>query len=80
MTKDKKYYSDMKRNELIGYCGIHCETPMALFSREMVAQMVEYAGCPENFPKPEEIIKGRELYPMHGSMETLVDLARSQQA
>ena len=52
MTDDGKYYPYMGKDELIGYCDINCETPRALFSREMFAQMVEYAGRPENYQTP----------------------------
>ena len=79
MTDDGKYYPYMGKDELIGYCDINCETPRALFSREMFAQMVEYAGRPENYQAPDEIINGPEFRSMKENMKTLVDLARSQQ-
>ena len=78
MAEDGKYYSHMERNELIDYCDSHCETERALFSREMVAQMIEYASCPEDYSTPDEIINSCiEFYPMHEPMKTLVDLARN---
>lgn len=71
-----KYYSQMDRNALSGYCSIHCKTSRALFSKEMIAQMVEYAGSPEHFSKSEEGIDGIKWYSMHEEMEELVKLAR----
>lgn len=74
------FYSGMEKDELVGYCDIHCETEIALFHQEMVAQMIEYAGCPKDFPKPEEIMKGEEWSSLHESMKTLVNLVSSQQS
>lgn len=34
----------MDKKEFLGYVEIHSETPRALFSKEQVAQMLEYAG------------------------------------
>lgn len=42
----------------------------------MVAQMIEYAGCPKDFLPPKVIIRGmRDFYSLHGDMEKLVELA-----
>lgn len=78
-NKYREFYSGMEKDELVGYCNIHCETEIALFSREMVAQMIEYARCPKDFPKPEEIMKGKEWLSLHESMKNLVELVGSEQ-
>ena len=75
------FYSGMEKDELVGYCDIHCETEIALFHQEMYAQMIEYAGCPENYPSPDEVIEcSTEFHSMHENMKTLVYLARSKQS
>ena len=80
-NKYRTFYSYMDKDKLIGYCDSHRETEIALFSREMVAQMIEYAGCPENYPSPDEVIEcSTEFHSMHENMKTLVYLARSKQS
>lgn len=78
-NKYRTFYPHMERDELIGYCDLHRKSQRALFSREMIAQMVEYAGCPEDFPNPQEIMRYQEFIGTHEPMKKLVDLARSQQ-
>lgn len=76
LENQAKYYPDMSREELISYCDLHCKTPRALFRRDMIAQMVEYAGNPNEYPKSEEWMAGIEWYSLHEEMEELVQLAR----
>jgi len=77
-VKFKEFFDpNMAREELIGYCDLHSETERALFHKSMIAQIVEYVGCPEDYTSPEEILKGKQdIYSMHEPMKILVDLAR----
>jgi hypothetical protein len=78
-NRERIFYSGMSKDDLIGYCALHCRTERALFHKDMVAQMVEYAGCPKGFLPPEEISRDiHEFYSLHESMEELVSLARSR--
>ena len=74
-----EYYSAlMNKEELIGYCDIHCETERALFPKAIVAQMIDYAGCPEDWSTPDEVAKGNiDWYSMHEDMKGLVKLAKA---
>lgn len=70
------YCVSMKGENLIGYCSEHAQTERAYFSREIIAQMIEYAGRPENYPSPEEVLKDFPKFtPLHEEMDVLVDLA-----
>lgn len=72
-----KYYESMNKENLIEYCDIHCETERALFSKEMVAQMIDYAGYPENWSTPDEVAKGNICWHViHEDMKGLVKLAK----
>lgn len=76
----KKKYHSYNREALTEYCDKHWEDKSLKFSREMVAQMVEYAGRPEGYETPEEIISGNtRFHSMHKRMKTLVDLVKNQQ-
>ena len=73
------YFGDMGREELIEYCDGHRKTPLAKFNNQIVAQMIEYAGCPKEYFSPEEIFKrDEEDFPMHEDMKILIDLARER--
>lgn len=77
MRAEKRFYSFNTREGLVGYCELHCQTERALFRKDMVAQMIEYAGRPKSFCSPEEIMNGwKGWYSLGREMEELVKLAR----
>lgn len=60
--------------ELIGYCEIHCETPVALFSAAQVNRMLFLSGNPDNIPDvPKDAWRQ-----VHDYMEKLCKLARER--
>jgi len=74
-----KYYPSMDIKRLVGYCDIHSETPRALFHKDMIAQMIDYAGNPEDYPTAEEMFKADiEWQSLHEEMKTLVNLCREK--
>ncbi len=67
----------MSREELIGYCELHCRTPRALFRFDQIAQMVEYAGRPDNCDTPEEFMERKnDFTSLKSEMEELIKLSR----
>ncbi len=72
---ERCFYSAMTAERLIGYCDLHCETPRALFGRDMVAQMVLLAGEPEDWDSPEDIASGQKWMSLKEEMKELVNLA-----
>lgn len=76
-NSEPEFYTHMSKDELIGYCDIHRKTERALFSYPQIAQMIEYAGRPEEFVAPEELMRFPKAFDsLHEEMKTLVDLAR----
>ena len=74
-----KYYLCMNLKELVGYCDLHSETPRALFRKDMIAQMIAYAGNPEDFPSAKEMNKAhKEWFSLHDDMKTLVNLCKEK--
>lgn len=61
--------------ELIGYCEIHCETPVALFSPQHTNRMLELAGFPVNFVRSTD-----RWLSLHEEMKELCALARQRLA
>lgn len=74
-----KYYSGMDLKELVKYCDAHSETPRALFSKNMVAQMIDYAGNPKDFPSAK-IMNNADIkwYSLHEDMKNLVNLCKEK--
>jgi len=69
--------SKMTNEELIGYCGIHCETPRALFHRDHIARMIALAGYPPDWPDPREGIDNWVKWSCQKeTMRELVNLAK----
>ncbi len=74
-----KYYPNMNIEELVGYCDLHSETPRALFRKDMIAQMIDYAGNPEDYPTAEEMSKADiEWQSLHEEMKALVDICKKK--
>ena len=74
-----KYYSEMDLARLVGYCDIHSETPRALFFKDMIAQMIDYAGNPKDYPSAKEMSKADiKWHSLHEEMKTLVNLCREK--
>jgi len=74
-----KYYSGMELEKLVRYCDLHSETPRALFRKDMIAQMIDYAGNPQDFPSAEEMSEAEiEWQPLHKPMKTLVKLCQEK--
>lgn len=74
-----KYYHGMDIGILVGYCNLHSETPRALFHKDMVAQMIDYAGNPKDYPTAEEMANAEiEWHSLKEEMKTLVNLCREK--
>jgi hypothetical protein len=58
--------------ELIGYCDLHCRTPVALFSRKQVARVCALAGAKLDPHGPEWTSVGE------GTMLPLLEKARAR--
>lgn len=79
LSSKPKYYLGMTMEQLVGYCDIHSETPLALFRKDMIAQMINYAGNPENYPTAEEMSKSDiEWHSLHEEMKTLVNICKER--
>lgn len=67
--------AEMSDDQLIGYCEIHCETEVALFSPEQINRMLALAGHPEGY------VHSVDRWLSVGSeMRHLCELARARQA
>ncbi len=79
LSTKPKYYADMELEELVRYCDIHSETDRALFNKDMIAQMIDYAGNPKDYPTAEEMAKASiEWHSLHETMKTLVNLCKEK--
>lgn len=61
--------------ELIGYCEIHCETDVALFSGRHVNRMLALAGHPDCYVRS---VPAGEFISLHDNMAHLCKLARER--
>lgn len=78
-TNKSEYYSHMNLQELVKYCDAHSETPRALFSRNMVAQMIDYAGNPLGYPSAKKMNSADiKWYSLHKDMKDLVNLCKEK--
>lgn len=71
----KKKIADLKFGSVehfVGYCEEHSTTPRALFNKEQVALMVNLAGSPKNWPRPQEI--EHSIVKWHSLHEDMGDL------
>ena len=65
----------MTDEELIDYCDIHADTPLALFHRSHINRMLALAGHPKHFVHSIE----QEWLSVHAPMKELVKIARTRQ-
>jgi hypothetical protein len=78
-TNGLKYYSHMNLKELVRYCDVHSETPRALFRKDMIAQMIDSAGNPKDYPTAKEMANADiEWQSLHEEMKTLVNLCNEK--
>ena len=70
----------MEDIDLIGYCEIHCTTQRALFSKEHLARMLELAGSPKEYIKPNDLRKLKHdfLPVFEEAMIPLCEMARKR--
>jgi len=74
-----KYYHGMGIKELVRYWDMHCETPRALFHKDMIAQMIDYAGNPPNYPTAKEMANANVKWrPSPEQIKTLVSLCKEK--
>lgn len=79
LSSKPKYYPSMDIEKLVRYCDLHSETPRALFRRDMIAQMIDYAGNPQDYPSAKEMANADiEWHPLKEEMKTLVNLCKEK--
>ncbi|GAI59896.1 unnamed protein product [marine sediment metagenome] len=79
LPPNPKYYHGMGIKELVKYCDSHPGTPRALFSRDMIAQMIDYAGNPQGYPSAKEMANGNIKWPLSPEeIKTLVNLCNKK--
>ncbi|MBA7494855.1 hypothetical protein ES702_05433 [subsurface metagenome] len=64
LPPNPKYYHGMGLKELVEYCRSHSGNPRALFSKDMIAQMIDYAGNPLNYPSAKEMANPNIKWPL----------------
>jgi len=72
----QKKLQELKFNSIeqfVDYCDEHSQTPRTLFRKDYVGLMVQIAGSPKNWPKPQEIENGTiTWHSLHEDMGDLV--------
>jgi len=65
--------------ELVKYCDTHSENSRALFSKDMIAQIIDYAGNPQGYPSAKEMANGNIKWPIPPEeIKTLVKLCKKK--